>query len=77
MTTIVYNSIVRETEKAILVSLTVTWGSNNHKKEMWFPKSVIEYRNEQTMNVSDWFIKKQELANIFHGYVMRFDVIKD
>ena len=76
MKTIVINSIVKETAKAVLVSLPVTWACNMHKKEMWFPKSVIGDKNERTMEVQDWFVEKQEFANVFHGYVMRFELIK-
>lgn len=74
-TTIIINSIKKESEKAILVSLPVTWNSNMHVKEMWFPKSVVSEMTMRTMDVKTWFIEKQEDANAFHGYKMRFEEV--
>lgn len=74
-TTIIFNSIKKESEKAILVSLPVTWNSNMHVKDMWFPKSVVGEISERTMDVKTWFIEKQEDANAFHGYKMRFEEV--
>lgn len=75
-TTIIFNSIKKESEKAILVSIPVTWNSNMHVKDMWFPKSVVGEISERTMDVKTWFIEKQENANIFHGYKMYFEEVR-
>jgi hypothetical protein len=78
-----YNSIVKETEKAICLNVMVSWNSNCHDRDIWFPKSVISFTsftdskgNERTNAiVADWFIRKTEAANASHGYSMRFETI--
>lgn len=80
-----FNSIVKETEKAICLNVMVSWNSNCHDRDIWFPKSVISFAtftdskgNEKTnAMVADWFIRKTEAANAFHGYAMRFETIFD
>lgn len=74
-TTIFFHSIKKESEKAILVSLPVSWNSKMYVRDIWFPKSVIEAQNERTMDVKTWFIQKQEDANAFHGYRMYFEEV--
>ena len=78
-----YNSIVKETEKAICLNVMVSWNSNCRDRDIWFPKSVISFTsftdskgNERTNAiVADWFIRKTEAANASHGYAMRFETI--
>ena len=78
-----FNSIVKETEKAICLNVMVSWNSNNHDRDIWFPKSLISFvtfedskGNERTNAIiPDWFIRKAEAANASHGYAMRFETI--
>ena len=78
-----YNSIVKVTEKAICLNVMVSWNSNCHDCDIWFPKSVVSFvtfkdsKGEERTNamVADWFIRKTEEANAFNGYAMRFETI--
>lgn len=45
MTTIFINSVERESEKAMLLNVNVSFNANTPKpRSIWFPKSVIESR---------------------------------
>lgn len=78
-----YNSIVKETEKAVCLNVMVSWNSNCHDRDIWFPKSLVSFvtftdseGNERTNAIiPDWFIRKTEAANSFKGYAMRFETI--
>ena len=78
-----FNSIIKETEKAICLNVMVSWNSNCHDRDIWFPKSVISFVNftdsmgKKRTNaiIPYWFIRKTEAANSFHGYAMRFETI--
>lgn len=72
---VIINKIVKETEKAVLVNLPVSWNSNMHSREFWFPKSCIEVYN-RTMAVATFIIEKMEQQNAFHGYRMTFEEIR-
>lgn len=77
-TEIIYTSIVRETAKAVLVSLFVNWGDGGlREKEIWMPKSVIESTREgnsgnMIMVVDSWFIEKSSYDNRYKGYRMNY-----
>lgn len=76
MATILINSIVRETEKAILVNCPVSWNANAPRnKDLWFPKSVFNKVGDRVAEVADWFINKAEITNSFHGYYMYFKTL--
>lgn len=68
------NNIVKETEKAILVSTNVSWNGNSEKeKQFWMPKKVVEMTESNTeIMVEDWFLNKLEDENTFKGYRMSF-----
>lgn len=78
-----FNSVVRETEKAVCLNVMVSWNGNTKGKDIWFPKSLVNFitftdtqGNEKTNAIiPDWFIRKTEAANAFHGYAMRFETI--
>lgn len=73
-TSIFFNSIVKETAKAVLVSVNVYFNANAPKaREMWMPKSVIVSQTESLLEVKSWFIEKQMNENAFHGYRMNFE----
>lgn len=73
-TSIFINNIVKETAKAVLVSLNVHYNANAPKaREMWMPKSVIVSQSENLMEIKSWFIEKQMNDNAFHGYRMNFE----
>lgn len=76
-----YNSIVKETEKAICLNVFVSFNGNSHDRNVWFPKSVIDFVTFTTSDgvektnamVADWFLRKTESDNAFKGYGMRFE----
>lgn len=74
-TEIVINEVVKETEKAVLVSLPVSWNANVHTREFWFPKSCVELFT-RTMSVASFLIEKMMQQNAFHGYRMTFEEIR-
>lgn len=54
MTTIFINSVERESEKAMLLNVNVSFNANTPKpRSIWFPKSVIESINGSTAEVKD------------------------
>ena len=68
-----FNSITKETEKAICINVMVSWGDGNAKtKDVWFPKSTCEVIGSNSIMVADWMIEKTCNANAFHGYTMGF-----
>lgn len=71
---VVINEMVKETEKAVLINLPVSWNSNTHSREFWFPKSCVKLY-ERTMAVATFLIEKMEQQNAFHGYRMYFEEI--
>lgn len=76
MTTAIFiNNIEKETEKAMLISVNVSYNGNTPKaRSMWFPKSVVESINGNLAEIKDWFISKTSKANAFKGYEMRFEM---
>jgi len=72
-TAIIINEFVKETEKAVCVKLPVSWAGNVHEKQMWFPKSLVESLQERVIIVADWFLRKAEFENRYHGYMMYFE----
>lgn len=72
--TTTYNTIAKETEKAMLINVTVNWADNCHIREFWFPKSVVTILNEKTMEIKDWFADKMSKENAFNGYRMNFGI---
>lgn len=69
------NQIVRETEKALLISTNVYFNANAEKpRDIWMPKSVVEMIEGRTdlIAVEDWFLSKCSKQNAFKGYEMRF-----
>lgn len=70
---IVINEVKRESEKAMLISVSVCWNDGNwHAKDIWFPKSVVTMLENGHILVSDWFAKKLQDTNAFNGYRMAF-----
>ena len=74
-TEVIFNQIEKETEKAVLVNLPVSWNCNMHTKSFWFPKSCIIFHN-QTMSIATFLVEKLERENAFHGFEMRFEVAR-
>ena len=74
-TEVIFNQIEKETEKAVLVNLPVSWNCNMHPKSFWFPKSCIMFHN-QTMSIATFLVEKLERENAFHGYAMCFEVAR-
>lgn len=74
MQNITINSIVRTTEKALLINCPVTWNENKYiNKELWMPKSCVRVTGEHSADIEDWFYRKMKTSNAFHGYEMSFD----
>lgn len=69
---IAINAIKKETEKAMLINLSVCWADNWHARDFWFPKSVVETLDNGHIIVKDWFARKMEEQNRFNGYAMTF-----
>ena len=75
-TNIIYNNIVKESEKAICLNVPVSYASNAPKgRDIWMPKSVCSIFSERVAVVEDWFIDKLRNQNAFHGYRMNFETI--
>lgn len=74
-TEILFNSIEKETAKAVFVNMPVTWNSNMRTRSFWLPKSCIKVY-ERTMDVATFLIEKLESENTFHGYRMNFELAK-
>lgn len=72
-TQIAINEIKKNTEKAILVSVAVSWNGNVHVREFWMPKKLVNVLREDLIEVEDWFIAKLEKENTFNGYIMNFE----
>ena len=78
-----FNSITKETEKAICLNVMVSWNGTCRAKDVWFPKSVINFatftdsegKERTNAIVKNWFIHKTEQANAFNGYQMHFETI--
>ena len=75
------NAVERETEKAVLVNVMVSWNGSCKSKSIWMPKSVCEvftaeYDGNRThAMVADWFIAKTQKANTWNGYEMQFETL--
>lgn len=69
---LIWAEVVKETEKAYQMKCTVTWGSRDIEKLIWFPKSVVKIVEDKLAEVALWFLLKVENENVFHGYEMRF-----
>jgi len=74
-TEVIFNQIEKETEKAIMVNLPVSWNSNCHPRSFWFPKSCVKMY-KQTMEIATWMVEKMEKENAFHGYRMEFPIAR-
>lgn len=78
-----FYEIVKETAKAICLKVMVSWNSNCHTRDIWFPKSVCRLINFTDENgkehinamVAAWFIEKTEAEKAFGGYQMNFETI--
>lgn len=73
----IIGNVVRETERAVLVSTLVSWGNGSAiRKEIWMPKSVAfvikTIGAEQHIRLEYWFVRNVEEKNSFHGYPMEF-----
>lgn len=71
--TTTFNTIVRETEKAMLINLPVNWADNVHPREFWFPKSVVTIMGNM-IEIKDWFAEKMSKENTYNGYRMNFGI---
>lgn len=74
---IVINSIGRQTEKAMQVNVSVNWGSGNTRpKDIWVPKSTIQNVTQQgktlTLNMKKSMAQSISNNNSFKGYPMEF-----
>lgn len=75
---IVINSIGRQTEKAVQVNTTVNWGSGvGRQKDIWVPKSTIANITKNpggsmTLNMKKSMAQSISLNNSFKGYPMEF-----
>ena len=75
---IVINSIGRQTEKAVQVNTTVNWGSGGgRQKDIWVPKSTIANITKNpggsmTLNMKKSMAQSISLNNSFNGYPMEF-----
>lgn len=71
------NNIVKESEKAILLNVPVSYNANAPKgRDIWMPKSLCSIVNEHVALVEDWFLTKLSEQNAFHGYRMNFEILK-
>lgn len=70
---VLYESIKRETEKAICLTCKVYWGMSSHYKDIWFPKSQIDEMDkaQKVVHVACWFVDEMEGQNNSHGYDMK------
>lgn len=75
---IVINSIGKQTEKAMQVNVSVNWGSGStHQKDIWVPKSTIS-KVTKNMSGNMTLEMKKSMANSisnnnsFKGYPMEF-----
>lgn len=71
---IVINEVKRESEKAMLINVAVSWNDNVHQKDIWMPKSVVKVEDNHAF-VEDWFCEKLAQQNAFNGYKMQFAMI--
>jgi len=73
---IIYNSIVKESEKAICLNVPVSYNANAPKgRDIWMPKSLCTIFSERVAVVEDWFLAKLSEQNAFHGYRMNFETL--
>ncbi len=73
---IIYNSIVKESEKAICLNVPVSYNANAPKgRDIWMPKSLCTIFSERVAVVEDWFLAKLSEQNSFHGYRMNFETL--
>ena len=71
-TTLRVIEIVKETEKAYQLKITVAYNDNWTDRTFWFPKSVVkkpEFEG-QTWGVKAWFAEKLAKENAYKGYEM-------
>lgn len=61
--------VVRETEKAILLTIPCTDRSGHRQfdSEMWFPKSVCQLIEGNIYQVADWFARKMDMNAKAHA----------
>lgn len=64
---------IRETAKAEMLEVAVSFNDNMSVREMWFPKSVIKWMSSEVIEVADWFARKTSDANVYMGYKMQFE----
>ena len=74
-TEVLFNKIERETEKAMLINLPVSWNDNVYARSFWFPKSCVKLY-ENTVEIATFIVEKMEKENAFHGYMMNFAIAK-
>lgn len=67
------NEVEKETEKAYLLNIVVSWNDNTHNKSFWFPKSVVKASEDKIWEVKAWFANKMEKENAYKGYGMRLE----
>lgn len=60
-------TLVRETEKAILLATEVTdsTGRKSWSADVWFPKSVCQMVEDGTYQVAAWFARKNYTGNLY------------
>ena len=69
---IFYNTIEKQSEKALLISFPVEYNMNMHSKSIWMPKSQVNIISDSVIEIADWMVSKLERENAFHGYYMYF-----
>ena len=73
--------VVKESEKAICVMITLEHPSSNKQftKEQWLPKSVVESMTDTVVVAKDWFVNKmisEQLSFMRVGGIMSSIVFK-
>lgn len=69
---ILINKVERESEKAVMVNLPVSWNDNMYPRTFWFPKSCVKV-GERTMIVARFIVEKMQRENTYNGYQMAFE----
>lgn len=75
------NQMVKESEKAICVEITLEHPSSNKQftKSQWLPKSVVTSIEEKSIDVKDWFVNNminEQLSFMRVGGIMSSIVFK-
>lgn len=64
---------IKETAKAELLEVCVSFNDKMSLRQLWMPKSVINWLNDEVIEIADWFASKTSKANAYNGYLMNFE----